>query len=67
MHKDQQLICFTLQTSPYHSEWFDKAWLVDLVRNWSFIRTTKLSPLWEDLVPFYTPTTDKEQPLALSL
>lgn len=63
VHKDKQLGCFTLQTSPYHGEWFDWAWFVDLARRWSFIPTTKLSTPWEDLVPFCTPTTDKEQPL----
>lgn len=63
VHKDKQLSCFTLQTSPYHGEWFDWAWFVDLARSWSFVPTTKLSAPWEDLVPFCIPTTDKEQPL----
>lgn len=63
IYKDKQLSCFTLQTSPYHGEWFDWAWFVDLARSWSSVPTTKLSTPWEDLVPFCTPTTDKEQPL----
>lgn len=63
IYKDKQLSCFTLQISPYHGEWFDWAWFVDLARSWSFVPTTKLSAPWEDLVPFCTPTTDKEQPL----
>lgn len=38
-------------------------WFVDLARSWNFVPTTKLSALWEDLVPFCAPITDKEQPL----
>lgn len=63
VHKDHQLSCFTLQASPckHPPEWLDWSWFVDLARSCGFIPTTKLSPLWEDLIPFCT--TDKEQPL----